>query len=84
MVISVLDISSKKITAVSRCFTAACRAISKASVDFPVPGRAGPPHDHLAGVQPVGQVVQVGSAQEWLTPLAKNVNRIPVALASAT
>ena len=24
------------------------------------------------------------SAQEWLTPLAKNVNRIPVALASST
>ena len=24
------------------------------------------------------------SAQEWLTPLAKNVYRIPVALASAT
>ena len=40
MVISVLDISSEKITAVLWCFTAACRAMSNASVDFPIPGRA--------------------------------------------
>ena len=40
MVISVLDISSEKITAVFRCYTAACRAISNANVDFPMPGRA--------------------------------------------
>ena len=59
MVISVRPISREKMQVARPCLIAAERAKSRPSVLLPSAGRAAS-DDHLAGVQPVGQVVEVG------------------------
>ena len=61
MVISLRLISREKITEVRPCLIDADRAMSSASVDLPMAGRAAS-DDHLARVQAVGEPVEVGEA----------------------
>ena len=69
MVISLRVISREKITLAMLWWIDAARQKSRPSVDLPIAGRAAT-IDHLAGVQAVGQLVEVGEAGRHADHLA--------------